>query len=125
MQAFIGICNVKSKYETDDIEVDTVQTKDGKLMTRTQYAQYPSLFRAYNGIYDKSRYFMSLQIKKLMDNQKKIYRIATDSILCEKTNIFDDHISQKLGDWKIEDVKAKMENPQNTMFKINNHLQLI
>jgi len=98
-----GLCFVKSSNvnTTGLIDENSRQSKSGIIVQRTDHLLFPELYRCFLGLYSKAKYMHACKIKILLDNNIRIYRIVSDDVTCDRTNLLDEFISDKAGYYKV------------------------
>lgn len=96
-----GVACSRPRERTNEI-TERTELIDDKALKRKYEANLNYHYRLKTVIYCTVKYLMSKHIKTLIDNDVKIYRIATDSITFANSNILDNKIGDKIGLFKIE-----------------------
>jgi len=102
LNIMVGLTMIKKSNTNTSgiIDDDSKQTKNNIIVQRINAPLYPELYRAFHGIYAKARLLHSMKIKILLDNNIMIYRIISDDICFQRSNLLDGYLSDKSGSYK-------------------------
>lgn len=113
-----GLAIMRNRKKMEEI-VNDMELKSACALKKQYCAGLPLFYRMKAVLYNSVKYQMATYVKKLVDANVQIIRIATDSITFFKSSILDEYISDKMGKFKIEN---KIDD-DNT-YKYNDILQL-
>lgn len=97
-----GIAIERKRVNIDNIEKGA-EMKASCILKRTYECRHPLFYRLKTVLYHTVKYIMGVHARKLVADNCRIYRIATDSITFDSlSSVLDGKLNDKMGSFKVE-----------------------